>query len=1490
MKRTLLLLIFGIGFGMMGWGQSFTATYPFSSVTTSSGTTDPTAVPTATGAVFGSFSATGTPANPNAGSRFSFTDWALDPPTVGDLNGTVNTSEYYSVTISPTSGYSITLSSITFTIQRSGTGIRQYSVNSSLDSYASNLPASINPSNATLSVVGTNVFQITDNTSAQVGSTITLGTSFQNISSSVTFRFYGWNAEASGGTFSIDDVVFSGSASSGSSAPTVNTLDPTLIGISTATFNGNITADGGSAITERGFCYKTSAGVTIDDNKTSEGGTTTGTYSKSFTLDPGTQYFYRAFATNAIGATLSTTEISFTTLSTEPSNHPAAFGATANSQSSITTAWSDNDPVPGSGQAASGFLVMANKTGTFTAPTDGTAQTDDTDLSGDGMGVKNVENSIETNESYEWNNGLTAGTEYFFKIFAYNGSGSNINYKTDGDVPAANATTVSTATITVDPTSLTGFNYIQGSGPSTGQTFQLSGSTLVPAAGDLTVTGSTNYEVSVNGTDYYASRTVAYTGGILVATTIYVRLKAGLSAGAYNNEDVVCSGGSAESKNVTCSGNVYKPEPTNHATNPLADVGTPAWSAIDLIWDDATVGTVPDGYLVKGSSTSYEAITLPVDGTPEADGALVKNIAATVGAASFTGLSENTTYYFKIFPFTNSGLSINYKTDGTPAQVLTTTEVRPIPTYTWNAASGNWNTASSWTPERTTPANDDVLIFDGSVQASPVVTLDFTSPQTIGRLRIVNNASVTFGVSNVGRTINVGSTGAATPQLEIAAGSKLTSSAVNAITISLPAGYKGNISGTIEYAGAAHKLYAVDASTITFNSGSKFTAGTGFSSNPFGTANNSSVVFASGSVYEHISGSNPFGATQPGSAVVFQTGSLFLFKANASPSLAGRTYANFEIDNSAFLQAFTGTSVLQMDNLTITNATSVGMNLTGGINIKGNISVAAGTLSFTPATVATLNLNGSGTQTIGGAGTLTFGANCNVTIGATSQVVLNKDLTFGKDVTISSGGSLTINPGKFLTVNGTLTNSGNETNLIVASDASGTGSLICNQSVLATVKRYLTQNYYHYISSPVAEQAISPEFINTDFLTPPSTQPDIDLFKWDETTNTWDNIKQDETNWDLAFGANFTVARGYVYANRTGNVTKNFAGALNVTNPTIPLTVTLDKGKGWNLVGNPFPSAIAANSNTGTANNLMDVNLNLYNVESTALYFWVEQDNYLGSARVSEYKTINNTSSAYYVQPGQAFFVKAKEPVANYAITTAMRKHGTSDFYKSTNADDYNRFSLTVVGPQNDYNETMIGFVPGTTNGIDQGFDAIKRKGNANIALYSKLVNGDAGDFAIQALPQSSANEVVAISLDANKTGTYIFKAGAADNMENFTVKLEDRLTGTFTTLDGNAQYSFNVLTAGKIENRFYLHFKSSVGIEDPATAEKAIYSWGNTIYFETSGNATLNIFNLTGQKIESRQINTGGLQTLNLHAPTGWYIVKLVSADGVKSEKMFIN
>jgi len=54
-----------------------------------------------------------------------------------------------------------------------------------------------------------------------------------------------------------------------------------------------------------------------------------------------------------------------------------------------------------------------------------------------------------------------------------------------------------------------------------------------------------------------------------------------------------------------------------------------------------------------------------VDGIPEANALLVKNILPGVQTAAFTGLVDNTQYYFKIYPYTNTGSFINYKTVAT---------------------------------------------------------------------------------------------------------------------------------------------------------------------------------------------------------------------------------------------------------------------------------------------------------------------------------------------------------------------------------------------------------------------------------------------------------------------------------------------------------------------------------------------------------------------------------------------------------------------------------------------------------------------------------------------------------------------------------------------------------------------------------------------------------------------------------------------------------
>ncbi len=194
--------------------------YTFDSVKTTSGTTDPSPVPVGgAGVVCGSFSATGTPPNSLAAFRFDFSGWATGSTggpadtLYSGMTGSVNTAEYYEVTLTPGVGYSITGDSIKFEFERSGTGVRTYAVRSSLDGYAANLTAVYGLPTTNVDVQAGNVFFLKrDILTPQTRNIIVLGPSFMNLTSAVTFRFYAWNSEAGTGTFSIDNVMFIGSS------------------------------------------------------------------------------------------------------------------------------------------------------------------------------------------------------------------------------------------------------------------------------------------------------------------------------------------------------------------------------------------------------------------------------------------------------------------------------------------------------------------------------------------------------------------------------------------------------------------------------------------------------------------------------------------------------------------------------------------------------------------------------------------------------------------------------------------------------------------------------------------------------------------------------------------------------------------------------------------------------------------------------------------------------------------------------------------------------------------------------------------------------------------------------------------------------------------------------------------------------------------------------------------------------------------------------
>ena len=98
-----------------------------------------------------------------------------------------------------------------------------------------------------------------------------------------------------------------------SGTPTVTTQAVSDITQTTATGNGNVTADGGDTVTERGVCWSTSENPTTASDKATAAGTT-GAYTADITgLDPNTTYYVRAYAINTNGTSYGS-QVSFTTL------------------------------------------------------------------------------------------------------------------------------------------------------------------------------------------------------------------------------------------------------------------------------------------------------------------------------------------------------------------------------------------------------------------------------------------------------------------------------------------------------------------------------------------------------------------------------------------------------------------------------------------------------------------------------------------------------------------------------------------------------------------------------------------------------------------------------------------------------------------------------------------------------------------------------------------------------------------------------------------------------------------------------------------------------------------------------------------------------------------------------------------------------------------------------------------------------------------------
>jgi hypothetical protein len=527
----------------------------------------------------------------------------------------------------------------------------------------------------------------------------------------------------------------------------------------------------------------------------------------------------------------------------------------------------------------------------------------------------------------------------------------------------------------------------------------------------------------------------------------------------------------------------------------------------------------------------------------------------------------------------------------------------------------------------------------------------------------------------------------------------------------------------------------------------------------------------------------------------------------------------------------------------------------------------------------------------------------------TSNIVIN-DLLVRRndddaDFLIKKTGSLTINGD--LTLVGAM--------FEVNSDSNQFGSLITNGNIVYSSSSIIYNRWvngvnngtpvndgWDLIGSPINNipltNLIHPLTGDPDFATNGSNPTTYALGYMDNSTNpvSWTNYNSNTNS------GNLINAKGYQMATSNGATIK-FIGEANRTNQTIAITNnnpgdspsnTGLSGSRWNLVANPFPSYIRANSNGDTNNsntdNFFSVNSSLFHTSWGAIY---------GFDGNGGHVVINNSSNNTYLAPGQGFFMASVGTGGTISFNTNMRTNtGGDDFISGRLANSSKEFYLRLYEDDNSVDYNKFYFDNGLSLGLDTGFDA--GAFDQNISISSRLVEEDEGiNFIFNAMGLSALDEETVIPLVLNRDAGVEFSISFEDSTipEDVGVYLEDTLLETLTDLRSE---NFTLTPESDLSDmgRFYLRIgNTSLGGNDLDESYISIYKAASDDFVTIEGlsnveKANVQLFNIIGQEVlnktlksnqSTQRVSTSGLTT-------GVYVIRLQADSSVIAKKIIIN
>ena len=399
-----------------------------------------------------------------------------------------------------------------------------------------------------------------------------------------------------------------------------------------------------------------------------------------------------------------------------------------------------------------------------------------------------------------------------------------------------------------------------------------------------------------------------------------------------------------------------------------------------------------------------------------------------------------------------------------------------------------------------------------------------------------------------------------------------------------------------------------------------------------------------------------------------------------------------------------------------------------------------------------------------------------------------------------------------------------------------------------SVKRTFVNNKWHFLSSPVVSNTFGQAFSNSLV---------VWAKEWNPATNAW----------VYKTGAQaMVVGKGYSVGTSAPPVTANFTGTLNSTPVTTPLVFNSGANPTWNLLGNPFQSAIDWNNviKTGSVGG------------AVAVYNGTNYQYFNG--------TVGQPTFNGIIPAQNGFFVTTTAAGASVTVPLNSRIHSSAPFFKESVA---NVLALEVTGNGSD-DQMYVHFNDNATSTYDSQFDALKMWGSEETPqLYSTTSNES---LAINELPMEG-NEVVNVGFKCNTTGQYSLNATGIETFDYSTpIVLEDLKLNTKQDLRKNAVYSFNY-DATDDANRFKLHFKSTTGINDPTNSGISVYSFVSDVVINNSTALAgeVWVYDMAGRVMAHESLSSQAKTTIPLQVAVGAYMVKVVTAKATVNQKVFI-